>query len=85
MSNLTRYTIQRALFGDGYSIYPVDGGEWVKYDDIKDKIDNCSPSANQQLKAEIAALANELEAHCKDRSYVLLDRFITRMRQLSAV
>jgi hypothetical protein len=39
----------------------------------------------QQLKAEIAALANDLQVHCKDRSYVLLDRFIERMRQLSAV
>jgi predicted metal-binding protein len=49
------------------------------------KIKESQTTDTQQLKAEIAALANELHAHCKDRSYVLLDRFIERMRQLSAV
>jgi hypothetical protein len=27
-------------------------GEYVKYDDIKDKIDNSTPEANQQRKAK---------------------------------
>jgi hypothetical protein len=63
MSNLTRYSFNyqfdiQECHGCGVFINPA--GRWVKYDDIKDKIANSTPSANQQLKAEIFALVNKL-------------------------
>lgn len=51
----------------------------------KERAENGPASPVQQLKAEIAALNAELIAHCKDRSYTQLDRFIERLRQLSAI
>ena len=49
------------------------------------KTSGTQPTDAQQLKAEIAALANELSARCSTRKYTRLGDIIERMRQLSAV
>jgi hypothetical protein len=51
------------------------------------KVADVEPILNsaQQLKAEIAALASVIEAHCAHHDCVRLDQYIIRLRQLSAV
>jgi len=39
----------------------------------------------QQLKAEISAIASEIEAHCAHHACARLDQYIIRLRRLSAV
>jgi len=39
----------------------------------------------QQLQAKIRSVADRLEEHCRNRSYVLLDGFVAELRELSAV
>ena len=81
MSNLQRYGERPNKFGITQML-PDDYGLYVKFDDVKDLR---SSTDAQQLKAEIAACANQLQA-CLDHAGVYYGfEIINKLRQLSAV
>lgn len=64
----------------------VDKTAWKR---IKKKlVESCQQSGEapvQQLKAEIAYMANQLEVCCHNNLFMLLPEYVNKLRQLSAV
>jgi hypothetical protein len=80
MSNLIkRWRIPS--YDDGNPIFLDPTGDFVKFDDVKDLR---SSTDVQQLKAEIAALANKLDIDFIDY-HKTIKYVINKLRQLSAV
>jgi len=85
VANLTRYS----LFAPGVSKFNGDlkpnphFGEWVKFGEAME----ASSNSLQQLKAEIAALAEKLHFayEAADMDYKTIAESIEKLRQLSAV
>jgi len=68
----------------GYMMLAKDGF-WIHKEDAI-KAMKASSNSLQQLKAEIAALANEMVSQCTDGASVgTIRRYAKRLRQLSAV
>ena len=81
MSNLQRYGERPNKFGIT-QLLPDEYGLYVKFDDVKDLR---SSTDVQQLKAEIAALANEVDSLATKDNYIKVHNIAVSIRQLSAV
>jgi hypothetical protein len=81
VANLTRYDLEHISVKHTRELVPSTVGDWVKFEEVAE----ASSNSLQQLKAEIAALANELEfKHDKNFGIYILD-LVRKLRQLSAV
>ena len=84
IANLTRYTIDYvpdSCDGDYVQHNVSKDGEYVKFEEAAE----ASSNSLQQLKAEIAALANELELFIAGDPRFTWVYFNNKLRQLSAV
>jgi hypothetical protein len=83
VANLTRYSFLPGASNVESRMGESRDGEFVKYEEAME----ASSNSLQQLKAEIAALAMELQDFNERRisSYGRITEIVAKMRQLSAV
>ena len=75
MSNLTRYDLEHSSVKHHRELVPSVGGDWVKFDDIKELLNiahNCAtdaicPNCHQEAGVPVVHITNMACMHCHYR------------------